>query len=135
MDFDRILPLLVLYVFWRLLSRTGRVKEKTSGAVPPDREYGFAWLNESSFDRPWEPGADSVPSDVHEIPPMAPADDTAATAEVFWHPEPPVEMVPGAAHESAGMARPAAGSFAHLRRAVIWSEILAKPRGLRGHME
>lgn len=135
MDFDRILPLLVLYVFWRLLSRTRRVKEKTSAAVPLDREYGFAWLNENNFDRPYGPGADAVPPDVQEIPPMAAADDTAATAELFSHPEPPVEMVAGTAQESAGMVRPAARSFAHLRRAVIWSEILAKPRGLRGHME
>jgi hypothetical protein len=152
--FDLIFPLLILFVIWRLISRPGRKAGKVAsgppgkaGKKPEEVEFTvnpLDVLKEMFFGGLEMPGPPRPVAGV-ELP-MAEVDlveeDKPITAKAApyvrgrEHPAAsPVAVplpVPGVPSEPGGSALAGPGpTRQELRKAVVWSEILAPPVGFR----
>lgn len=125
-DLGRLLPLVVLWIIWLLITR-GRGRERPEIPVPqPAGENRTA-------EQP-------VPDDRFDFPPgdFGPAEFYRSAAVPFPSPARKDEVKPPLpAAKPAARRRPTVPGFRagvsgrELRRLIVWSEILASPLGLR----
>jgi hypothetical protein len=113
MDLERLLPLLILWIIWRILTNRRKVTKEKAGPPP-------VFLEKES--EAVEPGrAAAVPP-----PPLVSVTEAEEQAIVSTPVTSSPAMPGGRARQ--GMMEP---DRSFLQQAVVWAEILAPPVGLR----
>ncbi len=110
MELDRLLPLLIIWIIWRILNRKSKTRAEKTVPLPVPVQEEMAELEPVAMTVPLasEPGVDTEVQLKEKRPPTRPAARPARCGFVRGYPE---------------------RNF--LQQAVIWSEILAPPVSLR----
>jgi hypothetical protein len=126
-DLGRLLPLLVIWVIWMLITRRRGKGQEEPVPAPPREEEDWVLEEElglppAEYDFPqgYIPAAASIPFSV---------------GKGTGNPKPKPIVKSAAPPKEPGLKYRTPISRRELRRMIVWSEILAPPVGLRGKKE